>query len=126
MDTWDVVGKLNALYQSQDILSKWQGQKAAEIQDAIPESVRKAIETIEAAWAEKLQTGQAQTVSIETEIKQMVLQLGMSVKGSALQAVFTPGRISWDSKGIDGFAVAYPELLRFRSIGKPSVSIRHG
>ncbi|MCG3145996.1 MAG: hypothetical protein HONDAALG_03775 [Gammaproteobacteria bacterium] len=49
---------------------------------------------------------------------------GATVKGAALSAVYAKGRVSWDNKALEGYAVAHPELLAFRSEGAPSVSIR--
>jgi len=59
------------------------------------------------------------------EIKDDILQRGASVKGSRLQAVFVKGRVTWQTDNLDGFATAYPELLQFRKVGQPSVTIRN-
>lgn len=34
------------------------------------------------------------------------------------------GRVAWDTKALDVFMLALPELAKFKSEGKPSVSIR--
>jgi hypothetical protein len=47
-----------------------------------------------------------------------------SVKGELLQAVFSKGRTSWDTKKLEGYAIAHPELKELKKTGKPSVSIR--
>ena len=60
----------------------------------------------------------------EQHIKALVVSLKESVKGSTLHAVFMNGRPSWDHKGLDGYAVAHPELLKLKKDGDPSVSIR--
>lgn len=61
---------------------------------------------------------------VEKEVKDEVIVLGESVKGDSLHAVFSSGKTSWDTKGLDGFAVANPKILKFKKTGKPSVSIR--
>lgn len=66
--------------------------------------------------------GQAQT--LEAEIKAEVLSLGASVKGMDLQAVYSKGRVSWDDRGLSGYALGVPAILQFRTEGKPSVSLR--
>lgn len=57
-------------------------------------------------------------------IKEKVITVKASVKGSFLQAVYSKPRVSWDTKGLDGYAVAHPEITTFRTTGAPSVSIR--
>jgi len=61
---------------------------------------------------------------MEDNIKERVLLAGETVSGSVLKAVFNKGRTKWDTKALDGYAKAHPELLEFRSEGKPYVSIR--
>jgi hypothetical protein len=59
-----------------------------------------------------------------SELKSEVLALGTSVKSTVLHAVWNKGRVSWDTKSLDGYALAHPELLPYRKEGEPSVSIR--
>ena len=61
--------------------------------------------------------------AIESDIKIAVLAAGESIKG-VYTAVFSKGRITWNTKALDGYAAAHPEIERFRKIGNPSVSIR--
>lgn len=62
--------------------------------------------------------------AIEARVKDLVLELGETVKGDQLMAVWTKPRVSWDVKSLDGYAAAHPEILPFRHTGQPSVSIR--
>lgn len=61
---------------------------------------------------------------LEAEIKAEVIQAGASVKGANLQAVYNKGRVTWDTKALDGYAAGHPEIMPFRKVGDPSVSIR--
>lgn len=61
---------------------------------------------------------------MEKGIKESVLSIGEPVKGEFLQAIFIKGRVSWDTKGLDGYAVAHPEILIFKKTGEPSVSLK--
>jgi predicted transcriptional regulator len=79
---------------------------------------------IEAEFAIKTEGITTNIAALESEIKRAVVEHGASVKGSVLHAVFAKGRISWDTKSLDGYAAAHPELLSFRKEGEPSVSIR--
>lgn len=57
-------------------------------------------------------------------ITEAILAKKVSIKGEKLQAVFSKGRTAWDSKKLEGYALAHPELNELKKIGKPSVSIR--
>lgn len=61
---------------------------------------------------------------LEYDIKVATLEYGESVKGATLRAQFTRGRVSWNTKGLVGYAVANPEVLAFRKQGAAYVSIR--
>jgi hypothetical protein len=79
---------------------------------------------IEAEFSTKTEGVTENIAALEAEIKQAVIEHGESVKGSLFHAVFAKGRVSWDTKSLDGYAAAHPELLSFRKQGEPSVSIR--
>ena len=61
---------------------------------------------------------------LEEATKKLVLELGYTVTGTEYQAVFSEGRVTWQTDHLDGFAEAHPEILKFRNQPKPSVSIR--
>ncbi len=61
---------------------------------------------------------------LEEQAKQAVLEAGDTVKGGALQAVYSKPRVTWDSKQLDGLMIVIPELAQARKVGQPSVSIR--
>jgi hypothetical protein len=63
---------------------------------------------------------------LESEVRLAVLAHGETVKGDKYKAVFSKGRVTWDTKGLDGFAVAHPEIETLKRVGNPSVSIRRG
>ena len=57
-------------------------------------------------------------------VRELVLTLKESVKGTQRHAVYFKGRVTWDSTLLKGYAIANPEVLQMRKVGKPSVSIR--
>lgn len=61
---------------------------------------------------------------VERVIKNEVLNRGETVKGEKLMAVWAKGRTSWNTKALDGYAASRPEILQFKTVGEPSVSIR--
>lgn len=65
-----------------------------------------------------------QIARLTEEVKAAVIAAGESVKGERLQAVWVKGRTSWDTKAIEGYSAAHPEIERFKKVGEPSVTIR--
>ena len=114
-----------------DLISEYQAQKDAlnlqkqEVIDTIltPE-IKAKIAEIEAEFSGKGEAADANISALTAEVKEMVVGVGESVKATHLHAVFAKGRISWDPKSLDGYAVGHPEILNFRKEGDPSVSIR--
>jgi hypothetical protein len=62
---------------------------------------------------------------LEAEVRAEVLRLGQSVRREGVWAVFSRGRVTWDSKGLTQYAQAHPEVEKFRKVGKPIVAIRY-
>jgi cob(I)alamin adenosyltransferase len=86
------------------------------------DELRQIIEQIR--QANKLPEIEKQAEELETEIKAAVLALETPVKGNRLQAVINKGRVSWDAKLLEGYAVAHPEIKAARKEGAPTVTIR--
>ena len=63
----------------------------------------------------------AEKAALEDEIKRAVVELGVSVEGENVKATFVKGRLSWDGKGLEGYAVAHPEVMVFQKQGSPYV-----
>lgn len=90
----------------------------------IPEDIKTQLRDLEIEQLAQAQAIDANIAELETEIKRAVLAAGASVKGTRLHAVWVKGRVTFDSKYIEGYAIAHPELLAYRKEGEPSVSIR--
>jgi hypothetical protein len=91
----------------------------------------RAVADIDAVIAELQARRKAKVANIEGDIeavtnlvKSQVLSGGATVKGTHYMAVYAKGRVSWDNKALDGYAVAHPEILILRKEGEPSVSFR--
>lgn len=82
------------------------------------------LERVKADVTEQIAGDVAQASELQEQIKAEILSRGMSVKGQYLHAVYAKGRVSWDSKMLEGFALAHPVILQAKSEGKPSVTIR--
>lgn len=86
--------------------------------------IRDKVEALRTTFAENNSVIDAEISELENSIRQDVIDEGATIKGSNLMAVYNKGRITWDTKGLDGFMVAHPEIEVFRSVGDPSVTIR--
>ena len=62
--------------------------------------------------------------ALHDAIRRETIARGASYKGTLFQAVYSKPRITWDSKFLEGYAAAHPEIEHARKVGAPSVSIR--
>ena len=65
-----------------------------------------------------------QIAGLRQAIEQGVLQMGRTVRTEQYVAVLSKPRVTWDAKLLDGYAAAHPEILPFRHVAQPSVTIR--
>ena len=119
----------------QKIIDTVNAERQAEIDKVFLPEVREALAKIEAETKAKLNdieaefSGRTESVNanieeMKADIKNDAVKFGKTVKGDFMQAVFVSGRTSWDSKGLAVYAVAHPEVERFKTVGDPSVSIK--
>ena len=109
-------------YQShRDILAL---EKQALIDSVITPEIKAKLAEIDAEFADKFAAADKNATTLGSEIKTAVLAYGSSVKGSRLHAIWSKARASWDLKKFDEYALANPEILSLREMGKPSVSIK--
>jgi len=113
--------QLSELYAQRDLSTL---DKQRMIDAILTAEIKAKIAEIEAEFSGKSEAVSEKIAALESEIKEAVKLNGASVKGQFLQAVFTKGRVSWDSKSLDGYLKAHPELADFRKEGEPSVSLR--
>jgi hypothetical protein len=92
--------------------------------DAILAPVKDQLEETESRVKVTLDQIDADIAKVDATIREEVLKVGASVKGSRLHAIWNKARVSWDNKSLEGYGVAHPEIFNFRTEGQPSVSIR--
>jgi len=121
MNVTDKLNKLSDMQAAMDFIRL----HYQELRDLIltPE-IRAALAEIDAEERTASEAASAGIATLTDEIKAEVVASGATVKGSFLQAVWSKGRVSWDTKSLDGYAAAHPEIAQFRKEGAPSVSIR--
>ena len=67
----------------------------------------------------------SQEIADYTEyLRDEVVKVGRTIKGQRKQAVYNGGKISWNTKGLLGYALAHPAIKQFSTTGAPFVSIR--
>ncbi len=86
--------------------------------------IQAELDALDAEYQPLLTTATERADALEAEIRADVLEAGGSVRGSQLHAVFTRGRVSWDTRGLEAYAEDHPEVQDYRRQGEPSVSLR--
>ncbi len=116
-----LLDELSELYAQRDLSTL---EKQRLIDEVLTPEIKAKISEIEAEFNGKSDTVSEKISTLETQIKDEVKKNGASVKGQFLHAVYTKGRVSWDSKTLDGLMIAVPQLASARKEGEPSVSLR--
>lgn len=120
MNTREKLDKIADLRSAQNLREM---DKQALIDQVLTPEIKTKIAEIEAEFAAS--DNVTDTINLLTEeVKSEVTELGETVKGTFLMAVYSKPRVSWDTKALDGYIVSHPELTQFRKEGAPSVSIR--
>jgi len=122
MASGDVIKNLRQLAKAREVITSFQ-QDISELEDQAflnsPDLNGRRHEIFDA-----LKVIEEKGSKLTKMINEAVLEGGESIKGEKLQAVFSNGRTTWDSKALVGYAVAHPEIEKLKKTGKPSVSIR--
>ena len=99
-------------------------RKQEEIDQVITAEIKAKLAEIDTKYLGQQSDLQAKIVDLDKWIRDEVVKLGTSIKGSRLHAVWNKARVTWDNKSLEGYGVAHPEIFNFRSEGQPTVSIR--
>ncbi len=121
MNTIEKLDQLDEFRSQRDSINL---QEDEAMKAAYPPELKKILEDIEVEFSGRVEVVNEKIATLEKEIKAEVLEHGATIKGTHLQAVWNKGRVSWNTKALDGYMVAHPELESLRKQGKPSVSIR--
>lgn len=126
MNEQQIITALEKLAEIQSQIDLLHIDHSVAIKAAIPVEIQHVLLDIETEYKQKLEAANSNMSELETLIKAAVLEQGTSAKTQRVSAVLTKGRTSWNTKALEGYAVKVPEILAFRTEGKPSVSIRWG
>ena len=90
----------------------------------IVKSVQAELDALDAEYKPLIESTETRIAALETEIKDAVINQGESVKGGRISAIYAKGRVTWDQKELDRYADSHPEIMPYRKVGQPSVSLR--
>jgi len=99
-------------------------EKQALIDEVLTPEIKEKLAEIDAEFDPKVDELAQQKSMLEGDIKHEVLSAGRTVKGTYHSFVWSKPRVSWDTKALDSYALAHPEIVQFRAEGAPSVSVR--
>lgn len=92
---------------------------------AILEQVREQLDALDAGFADRLADTEAEAARLEAEARAAVVAHGASFWHEGVHAVYTRSRTTWDGKALAVYAETHPEVVRFRKVSEPSVSLRY-
>lgn len=94
------------------------------IDSVLTPEIKQKIADINTEFADKYPALQENIDALTSQVKEQVVELGETVNGEYLQAVFVKGRTSWDNSKLDGMMALIPQLAEARKVGNPSVTLR--
>ncbi len=117
--------KLKQLKELDAHLDIVQMDKKKAIDSVMTSEIKEVLNAIDAEFDEISEAIAATAATLEAEVKAEVLANGASTKKGSdhYGASFVKGRVTWDTRALDGYAAAHPEIEKFKSPGKPSVRI---
>lgn len=116
-----LLDKLGSLFDYIDHLTQ---QKNELMDAAIPDEIKEKIKGIEDEYDLQLRNAQDEIIDLQERIKAAVLYYGESIQGGTVKAIHVKGRESWDTKALDGYAIAHPEILSLKTVGDPSIRFK--
>jgi hypothetical protein len=91
--------------------------------DAMTAPLLAQIADLQAQVASLTEEIDAQITPLQNAVKKAVGTHGATVETARIRATYVKPRVSWDTKRLEGYAEAHPEIRKFRREGAPSVRI---
>jgi len=99
-------------------------QKQAEIDKIMTPEIKMELSALDVEYDQMAEVAENKLSAIKAQVKELVIESGKSIKGEFVQAIYSKPRTTWNSKALEGYAMAHPEILEARKIGKPSVRFK--
>ena len=116
----NLLDQLAELRATVEILNADRRAKEAEILAA----VKPELDALAAEYVPLVQVANERAEGLESAIKAAVVNAGHTIRGERYMAVYAKGHTSWDTKKLQGLALAHPEISACATVGKPIVSLR--
>jgi len=116
--------KMELYYSRREQLQLLDLKEQEEIDRILTPEILARVDEIRAKYKDTKEAVSFELGVLEQEIKKSVLEMKETIKSKNVMAVWNKGRVSWDSKLLEGMAKLEPKLLAARKEGEPTVSIR--
>ena len=123
-ETIEAQASLEAFLAATDHLELLESE-CASLKREVMESIAPQLADIDAEFYERINDAKLLVGNLELQVKQAVIARGVSTANERVNVSFTKPRITWDDSGLQGYALAHPEILKFRKVGAPSASIKY-
>lgn len=124
MEQSEIETKLAQMVALQNQITALEAERETAINNLIPAEIKDWISMAERDFGFKLAAVGEALDALEKEIRADVLAFGATVKVPGLQAVWNKPRVTWNNDKLEGFAASHPEILSFRTIGAPTITMR--
>lgn len=119
-----MTNKLDELWQLRQEREALIALRDKKVNALIPKEIQAEIDETMDDFVPEIAKFDAAIAETEFEVRGMVVSDGVSWQSDHLMAQYNHGKTSWDTKGLDGFAVAHPEINVFKKVGDPYVTIK--
>ena len=121
MNTVQKLDQLAELMAQADLLNI---KKQELIDSVLTPEIKMQLVDIDAEFEQQFEAINNKDGEMRKVIKDEIIEGGETVKGVALQAVYSKGRTKWNDEGLMNYLSVHPEIAYLRTVGEPSVSIR--
>jgi peptidoglycan hydrolase CwlO-like protein len=119
-----VQSNLNVLNEKRINLRDTVKEQEGKIEALYTKKLKDAVDAIKETYSGSINSLTKEITELENSIKESTRIIQHTVNGESLRAVWSKGRTSWNTDSLEGYAVVHPEILIFKTVGDPSVSIR--
>jgi uncharacterized protein YifE (UPF0438 family) len=120
---FDVAAALRTLTQARAEKAALEAEYSA-ARTAVLALVREQLDAVDVEFAMRLAEAADAAATAEAAFRDIVLRTGKNVNAAGVRAIYNAPRISWDTEKLEVYAEAHPEVLAFRKLGKPFVTVR--
>lgn len=92
-------------------------------QEILSPEIRSALSELDAEFLQTKDGAEVNIADLKSKIEVLAKEHGASVAGQYMRATFIKGKVTWDTKALDGYMIAEPALAAFRKEGDPFIRI---